>query len=212
LTDEILSNAYAGTDCASYFLKFKTSMPSGDELISEYPTEFLNSIPKKLGYTYRKTENRSTTGYYTTLDQRKYDFQDEKPRTKMGLIVSKKDPLGNETTIEYDEYGLVPCKIIDHLKMTTTLTYDYYSLNPTSMVDTNGNRTLYKFNEFGLLSSITMRGGSEVEGDSEDDPTIRYQYDFNSFMLRRSPISVTTISKVNHGSNKTTRLAKVRNS
>lgn len=125
----------------------------------DYPQEFRDKLPPYAGYTYQAGAPGEPyeAGYYRTTTRRKYDFQAGAP-TARGLIFSLKDPLGNETTVSYDAYDLLPISVVNAAQLTTAAEYDYRVLQPNLVTDWNENRIAYGFSPLGLLSQIAVMG------------------------------------------------------
>ena len=58
------------------------------------------------------------------------------------MITALRDPLGNETNIDYDAYAALPLRVVDPLGLVTTATIDSRILEVDSLSDENANRTL----------------------------------------------------------------------
>src|SRR5439155_989698 len=98
LTDDILKRAY-GANIPPYLAP---TAPAS--WTNEYPQEFRDLLPTLCGYTHQAGGIGSPyeTGYYRAADQRKYDFQDNAQGIGRGLLTTKRDALGHETTVTYD--------------------------------------------------------------------------------------------------------------
>ena len=214
LTDEILREAYKNT---SEVLEppgippyFRLDGPL--EWPEEYPEAF-RSLPELAGYTYNPGEESSpyTMGYFATTELRYHDFQNSKGRMR-GLLLASRDPLGNETTIDYqkdgqDLYDLFPIEVTDPAGLTTQLDYDYRVLQTRLVTDPNNNRMAYCFTPLGLLNHTAVMGKeNEPVGDwlresrqgPEYEPSTLLEYDFLAFAEREQPISVRTIRREHH--------------
>ena len=66
--------------------------------------------------------------------------------------MTNRDPLGNDTTIVYDQpYHLLPVQMTDAVGLTTSVEYDYRVLQPRMVTDANGNRRAVSFSPLGLV-------------------------------------------------------------
>ena len=72
----------------------------------DYPAELRERLPALAGYTYRDGE-----GYYVCAERNRYDFQ--AGASARGLMTARRDPLGRDTAIAYDRYGLAPVRVED---------------------------------------------------------------------------------------------------
>jgi YD repeat-containing protein len=58
-----------------------------------------------------------------------------------GLALASKNPFGNVSTVQYDDYNLLPTITTDALGMQVEAIYDYRLLQPCLITDPNGNRS-----------------------------------------------------------------------
>jgi YD repeat-containing protein len=155
------------------------------------------------GYTYQAEVSRLsfTTGYFAATERRRYDFHNEPDGKGRGLPLIARDPLGRDTSIVYDTYGLFPATVTDPAGLITSASYDYRVLQPREVTDPNGNKTVFTFTPMGLIETISVRGKLGTEGD-QSRPSARMEYDFfafaNSPSGARQPIRVRTIRRVHH--------------
>ena len=173
--------------------------PSGSPVwTTEYPQEFRNRLPALAGYTYQPGEGEYRQGYFAATERRRYDFHDD-PEGKGGLVKFKRDPLGRDTTIAYDEpYRLLPKEVTDPAGLRTRADYDYRVLQPGEVTDPNGNHTRFTFTPLGLLKDTWVLGKpTNNEGDRQR-PSVKMEYDFLAFVDRGQPVSVRTIQQVHH--------------
>ncbi len=162
----------------------------------DYPGEFRDLTPNIGGYTYYPEADDHHPGYHAQQSRRKYDFQSGDGR---GLPVAQLDPLGRETTTEYDESALLPVKVTDPAGLTTRADYDYRLLRPILITDANGNRTGVAYSPSGLVLALaTMGKATEAAGDTMDVPGVVFAYDLFAFVERREPVSVRSIKRVHH--------------
>jgi len=197
MTEEDLQNAY-GADRPPY-------LSNPVNWTGEYPPEFRNQFPTLAGYAFQPGGAGSpfAAGYFVVTEQRSYDFH-EAGAEKRGLIRVMRDPLGRDTTIEYDEpghpYRLLPWKVTDPVGLTTQAKYDYRVLQPQEVIDANNNRATVTFTPLGLLSSTFVKGKGN-EGD-QTRPSVRMEYGFlafaNSPPENRQPIFVRSLRQIHH--------------
>ena len=128
-----------------------------------------------------------------------YDCQDVPGSPSHGLLKASRDPLGRQTTISYDLYGLLPTAATDPAGLTTSAVYDYRVLQAREVTDPNGNRRAFAFTPLGLLEATAVMGkiGGTV-GDTLDVPSICLVYDLLAFSARQQPVSVRTTHRVHH--------------
>ncbi|PLS79655.1 MAG: hypothetical protein CYG59_12095, partial [Chloroflexi bacterium] len=194
LTEEILKAAYGRLPP---YLD-----PDGTSWTSDYPPEFQATFPTLAGYVYQPGNDVYTQGYFVATDRRRYDFHDPS-RQPRGLVIAGRDPLGRETSIEYDKpYHLLPEKVIDPAKLETTAKYDYRTIQPRLVTDGNKNETEFRFSSLGLLKETWVTGNpNKVEGDRQR-PSLVMEYDFLAFekspLDDRQPIFARAIRHVHH--------------
>jgi RHS repeat-associated protein len=94
-------------------------------------------------------------------------------RSHFFLPLRARDPFGNVTTVEYDQYDLLVRDTRDPLdnRITTgerdrdgnivTLRNDYRVLQPTLVMDPNRNRTAVAFDALGMVTATAVRGKPE---------------------------------------------------
>lgn len=166
---------------------------------SEYPDEFRALLPDLGGYAHYRDGDvpGSPGGYYVVAQRRRYDFHDP-ARAPRGLLVASRDPLGAETVIDYDTYGLLPVRVTDPAGLTTLAGYDYRVLQASAITDANGNTASFAFSPAGFLAAQFARGRNG-EGDGAN-PSVRMEYDLLAFGERHQPISVRTTRRVHHDS------------
>ena len=197
MTEEDLQNAYGG-DRPPY-------LTNPVNWTGDYPQEFRNQLPMLAGYVFEQGGAGSpfTTGYFVVAERRSYDFH-EVVGEKRGLIRVMRDPLGRDTTIEYDEpgrpYRLLPTKVTDPVGLTTQAKYDYRVLQPQEVIDSNNNRATVTFTPLGLLASTFVKDKGN-EGD-QNRPGVLMEYGFlafaNSPPENRQPIFVRSLRQIHH--------------
>jgi RHS repeat-associated protein len=204
LTEEILQESYMSGNVVLDPPEEPPYLALGAHPIwtDEYPQEFRDGLPELAGYIYHAggAGSKYAAGYFTTTERRSYDFHDQQPGEQIrGLLKVTRDPLGRDTTIEYDDYDLLPTRVIDPANLTTEAIYDYRVFQPEVVTDQNGNRTAFAFTPLGLLERTAIMGkvGEEM-GDTLDAPGTQLVHDFLAFAERGQPISVRTIQRVHH--------------
>ncbi|MCQ3976647.1 MAG: hypothetical protein DPW09_24710 [Anaerolineae bacterium] len=199
LTDAILEAAYlddhASPVVPPYFVPYQTP-PWTDE----YPAQFRAQLGPLAGYRYYATGGPIAAGYFTSTERRRYDFHTDAQGQGYGITIATRDPLGNETTIRYDGYALLPIEVTDPAGLTTHADYDYRTFQPHTITDPNGNQTQYTFTPLGLLDGIFVRGKAGEPNGDQVRPGTRFEYDFLAYLERRQPISVRTIQRTYHDS------------
>ncbi len=111
------------------------------------------------------------------------------------------DPFGNETTIDYDSYKLLPDKITDPLNNETIVWNNYRVLQPWKIQDINLNYTAVDFDELGLVTATAIMGkeiSGDYEGDDISDPTIEMDYDLHNWTNNQEPVYVHVKARETH--------------
>jgi RHS repeat-associated protein len=204
LTEDILQDAYRSGNSILPLPKIPPFLDtSGPPLWSgEYPQAFRNQLPALVGYTFQTGGAGSpfARGYFSATVRRSYDFHTH-PGGR-GLVHIIRDPLGNDTTIQYadnDDYHLLPSRVTDINGLETQATYDYRVFQVTQVTDSNDNRTVYAYTPAGLLSGVAVMGkAGENVGDTLAQPSLKYEYDFLAFFNNSQPVSVRTIKREHH--------------
>lgn len=109
-----------------------------------------------------------------------------------------RDPLGADTHIAYDSFGLLPVQVTDPVGLTTQAQYDYRILQARLITDPNGNLSEFRFSPAGLVTAQFARG-KNGEGDAAN-PSVSMQYDLLAFATRGQPIFVRSLRRVHHDS------------
>ena len=203
LTPEIVQEAYKSGDTIAsppevppYLDPNQAGDPSGWP--AEYPEGWKQGLPSFAGFHLRTGDPDAEEGYFSITGRRAYDAR--------GLVVTQRDPLGNDTRIAYDAFGLLPTKVTNAVGLTTTATYDYRVLQSTRIKDANGNEQAFGFSPLGLLREQYVRGkrgadGAVQEGDDQA-PSLRLEYDFLAFTNspedNRQPVWVRSIRRIYH--------------
>ncbi len=206
LTQDILHEAYkSGSTVLTPPEEPPYIVPDGSPpWTAEYPQEFRDLLPPLAGYTYRPggTSSEYETGYFAATERRRYDFHDDPEGKGRGLVKTRRDPLGRDTTIAYDVYDLLPKEVTDPAGLKTSATNDYRVLQAKEATEPNGNITVDVYTPLGLLESTALIG-KNGEGDTPDKPSTRFQYNFLNFVNQGQPIFVRTIRRVYHAGDMT---------
>jgi RHS repeat-associated protein len=167
---------------------------------AEYPEAF-RGLPQLAGYTREApgAAGRHAEGWWAATERRSYDFHADPNGEGRGLVVASLNPVGAEGTVTFDRYQLLPVETRDPLGLVVSAEHDYRLFQPSEVTEPNGTRTLYSYTVLGRLASVAMIG-PDGEGDTEDEPGVRYEYQFGAFQAAGNPISVRTITRVNHAS------------
>jgi RHS repeat-associated protein len=172
---------------------------------AEYSQEFRDRLPPRAGFLYRPGEAGSpyAGGYYAATRRSRYDFHADAAGRGRGLVRSTRDPLGNDTSTDYDPFELLPVRVTDPAGLTTAADYDYRVFQPRLVTGPNGNRTLAGFTPLGLVRLLSVMGKEgDQDGDTDTRPGTFYQYDFLAFLDsppdRREPASVRVDRRIEH--------------
>jgi hypothetical protein len=115
----------------------------------EYPTAFQDETPSLAGYVFADGSDHRPRGYFAQTTRIAFDFQTPGLPAR-GLAVTRRDPLGNDTAIVFDQpYRLLPVQLTDAAGLTTSAEYDYRVLQARMVTDANGNRTAVRFGPLG---------------------------------------------------------------
>jgi RHS repeat-associated protein len=198
--DDFLDRTFDPTDPLAVSKKPVYLNPSGvTSWPGEYPAEFQKLLPKLAGYVHYGDGEiaGSPGGYYINGERHRYDFHDP-ARTPRGLPLATRDPLGDDSTIEYDAFDLLPIRVTDPAGLATGAQYDYRVLQAHEITDANGNTASFVFSPAGFLTAQFVRG-KNGDGDGEH-PRVRMEYDLLAFSERRQPMFVRSIRRVHHDS------------
>jgi RHS repeat-associated protein len=201
LTKEILHEAYksAGVVQTPPEEPLYLSYEGSPNWSAEYPQEFRDKLSALAGYAYHSDGAEHHQGYFATTERRRYDFHENSEGKGQGLVMVKRDPLGRDVTIVYDEpYRLLPKEVTDQVGLKSTANYDYRVLQPGEVTDANENRTRFAFTPLGLLKETWVLGKPSNDEGDRLRPSVRMEYDFPAFADRGSPISVRSIRHVHH--------------
>lgn len=199
LTDEIVQRAYAdesetpGVRRPPYLASNSPTVWTG-----EYPQPFQDAMPERAGYVFYPADNEGNAeGYYTIAERQRYDFQES--NNGRGLLTTTKDPLGFESTIQYDRYKLMPIEVSDAIGLTVLSEIDYRVMQPRQITEPNGNRTAALYTPLGLVAGSAIMGKeSEAAGDTLEAPGTHLEYDFFAFANHGQPARVRTIAREHH--------------
>ncbi|WP_405820218.1 FG-GAP-like repeat-containing protein [Streptomyces sp. NBC_01390] len=164
---------------------------------AEYPAEFRASLPALAGHRrYDAGEVPGSPGGYYVLSARlRYDVH-VPGRVPRGLTVATLDPVGAQSTIDYDEHDLLAVRTVDAAGLVTSAVNDHRLLQPGGMTDANGNSTSVTFSPAGFVTAQYVRG-KNGEGD-RDSPGLRIAHDLHAFAGRGRPASVRSTRRVHH--------------
>ncbi|MCI0723917.1 MAG: FG-GAP-like repeat-containing protein [Acidobacteria bacterium] len=205
LTEEILREAYRSGDAILNPPEVPPYLVPGvaPTWTADYPQAFRDLLPPLAGYFFQPggPNSQYVRGYFATTTRQRYDFHDA-PAGR-GLPAVNRDPLGRDTTVDYDDYDLLPTAVTDPAGLTTTAIYDYQVLQPREVIDPNRNHTRYAYTPLGLLKSTAVMGKpGENVGDTPQQPSTVFQYDLLAFddspSNNRQPTSVRTVRRAHH--------------
>ena len=136
-------------------------------------------------------ENNNTE-FWMPSESAKYDI------SNFYMPIKQIDPMGNETSLLYDTYKLLPIKVTDALLYETHITNDYANMQAVKVVDPNANGIEMKLNGLGMPLKQWLFG-SQGEGDTLSSPTIEYEYSLDNWTENSEPIFVHVTAKTEHG-------------
>jgi RHS repeat-associated protein len=184
LTTEILQAVYRNEDDPNVPTLPPYLDPSGvPDWTPEYPLEFQSQLPPLAGYIFRPDESGDGGRYYVQTARTQYDFH-VNPAAARGLPLAMRDPLGNDTSVDYDHpFNVMPIRVTDVVALTTEAEYDYRVMHPHLVTDPNQNQTAYRFTPLGLLREIQVMGKEEEPiGDRNGPPSTRFEYNFKPYL------------------------------
>lgn len=197
-TEEIFAAAYQSDD-APYL------DPNGAVIWpDEYPEQFRQDMPSLAGYRFNPGDAQHTRGYFVDSAANRFDFQTPEAVAARGILIAKRDSMQHETTIEHDEFALLPLRMTNPAGLATTAQIDYRVLQPNLVTEPNGNQTAISFNALGLPQAIAVMGKQDepAVGDTLEAPGTRFEYELlaydNSPQDNRQPLHVRTIRRVHH--------------
>jgi hypothetical protein len=115
---------------------------------SDYAAELRALLPPLAGFEFHLggPDADDSRGYFAQAERCQYDFQDARlGGVTRGLRNIQRDPLGNDTSIAYDRFQLLPVKVTNAAHLSTSAQYDYRVLQPTKLTDINANTSLFSF-------------------------------------------------------------------
>ncbi|GAB7088929.1 SpvB/TcaC N-terminal domain-containing protein [Marinifilum fragile] len=112
------------------------------------------------------------------------------------------DAFGNKTHMTYDTYQLMLTETTDALGFKNTAEVDYRVLQVKKLTDPNGNGQELAFDTRGMVKAVALFG-SNGEGDTLADPSMKYSYNLNAWTSNRKPIQGHVEMRVEHGAGNT---------
>jgi RHS repeat-associated protein len=174
--------------------------PGAPAWTAEYPQAFRDLTAPLAGYRNQPDQAPYLAGWYAQHERVGYDVQ--QTGGGRGLVTARRDPLGNDTTITYDTYQLLPVLVTDPAGLTRAAAYDYRVLRPSQVTDQNGNQTAAGYTPLGLpaWTAATGKPGTS-EGDTLAQPGTTFTYTLTGWddnPGNPQPMSVHTIRRVDH--------------
>jgi RHS repeat-associated protein len=198
LTPAILTAAYQGGDTAAPLPPYL--QPSTPAWTADYPAAFRALVPPLGGYQYHDAAGPYLAGWYAPDERVEYDVQ--AVASGRGLVIARRDPLGNDTVVGYDGYQLLPVRVTDPAGLIRTTSYDYRVLQPAEITDPNGNQSSAGYAPLGMPAWIANTGKPGAnEGDTLAQPGTVFGYDLTAWDDNpgdRQPVSVQTTRRINH--------------
>ena len=144
--------------------------PGDRQWTADYPEAFRAALPPLAGYTFspggdgRAARATSPSGAPPLRRPRR--------RPARGLVVAERDPLGRDTTIDHDHFGLLPVRSTDAAGLTTEADVRLpRAAAAAGTTDANGNRTAFAYTPLGMLERIAVMGkDGEGVGDTRRRP------------------------------------------
>lgn len=201
-TEAILADAYQGDDTSP----LPPYLVTNEEIDwpDEYPERFRQSVPPLAGYRFNPGDAQHARGYFVDVTRNRFDFQVGEVTNPRGMLASLLDPMGEETTVEFDEFAFLPVQVTTPAGLTTTAVNDYRLFQPVLVTEPNGNRNVVTFSALGLTTAIAAIGKEDgpAVGDTLETPGTRFEYDLlaydNSPADNRQPVSVRALRRVHH--------------
>jgi RHS repeat-associated protein len=122
------------------------------------------------------------------------------------LPVKLTSPFGNESTVEYDSYQVLPTTSRASLlapldKLVALARNDYRVLAPVEVTDPNGNGSRTAFDPLGRVIATWVRGkAGAADGDPDDLPGAEYVYGSNAWHDGLGPVWAQSRIRERHGS------------
>ena len=126
---------------------------------------------------------------------------DSSPADHFYVVRGAIDPLGLETKQTLDQFDLLAerVEVVQAPWNVTVAINDYRVLGPVHKIDANENRHVVVLNELGLpVAHVTMGKQGATEGDTIEDPTVRFEYDLDAWRLNGAPSSVHILVREEH--------------
>ncbi|MHA2028388.1 MAG: SpvB/TcaC N-terminal domain-containing protein, partial [Candidatus Kariarchaeaceae archaeon] len=112
--------------------------------------------------------------FWLQSQQRRYG-----PSSEFHVLRYVKDPMGNQTSYEYDKNFLLLERKVEPRNTITQYQNDYINLRPHTVIDENLNRYQVVFDPLGLVIKEINKGKeSQQIGDTSDFPTAEVEYNF----------------------------------
>lgn len=200
MTQEHLRAAY-GNAVPPYLVPGASFTPGVD-----YPAEFVASVPALAGYVHRAATASNSEGYFVVAASLRCDFHSAAGRGR-GLVLAQRDPLGHESTIEFDEHQLLPKKVTGPTGLAVQAEYNYRVFQAHKVTDPNGNVNEAAYSATGLVTQAWVRGKpGRGEGDVTT-PSVRLEYGLRAYYESKrtapnnpQPVYARAIRRVFHDS------------
>ncbi|MCT4648626.1 MAG: hypothetical protein N4A74_26800 [Carboxylicivirga sp.] len=114
------------------------------------------------------------------------------------LPTTQTDAFGNSTQMAYDSYKLMLTETTDALGFKSTAEVDYRVLQVKKLTDPNGNSQELAFDTLGMVKAVALVG-SDGEGDTLADPSIKYSYDLDAWAREQKPAQGHVQMRTQHG-------------
>ena len=173
---------------------------------NEYPADFVASMPLVAGYIYRAGSANGPARYFAISASTRYDFHDAQGAGR-GLALAQRDPLGHESTIGYDAYGLLPIRVTGPTGLSVHAEHDYRVLQPKRVTDPNSNVTEVTYSPTGLVTDSWLRGKPLRNEGDVGQPSVHMEYALRAFYDSKradpehpQPVFVRAIRRAFHDS------------
>lgn len=172
----------------------------------DYPAEFVASVPALSGYVHHAAAASNSEGYFVVAASRRYDFH-RAAGTGRGLVLVQRDPLGHESTINFDAYQLLPRQVTGPTGLVVQAEYNYRVFQAHQVTDPNGNVNEVVYSATGLVTQAWVRGKpGRGEGDVAT-PSVRVEYGLRAYYESKradpdnpQPVYARAIRRVFHDS------------